>query len=82
MIVAMETLSPALPAADLDRVARLGRLKFVGLALEAPSGSPGPVPRQDLPAAGPQAPARPFRLLQILRRIASRVDNRPSAARP
>lgn len=81
MIAAMETLSPALADEAQERAARLGRVKFVALGVE-PSGTLGPALRDDLPVAGPQAAARPFRLLQLLRRIASRVDGRPSAARP
>jgi hypothetical protein len=79
---AMETVSAALRSAPGDRAARIGRVKFVGLPLEAPCATLGPALRDDPPLAGPQAAARPFRLLQMLRRIASRVDGRPSAARP
>jgi hypothetical protein len=82
MIAGMETLSPALADEADERVARLGRVKFVGLPPEAAGATLGPALRDDLPVAGPQAAARPFRLLQLLRRIASRVDGRPSAARP
>jgi hypothetical protein len=78
----MEILSPALPDEIDERSVRIARVKFVGLPLEAASGTLGPALRDDLPVAGPQAGARPFRLLQLLRRIASRVDGRPWAARP
>jgi hypothetical protein len=78
----METFSP--PPADEaeERVARLGRVKFVGLPSGSAGGRSGPALRDDPPLAGPHAAARPFRLLQLLRRIAFRVDSRPSAARP
>ena len=76
----METLSPALAAPADDRAVRLGRVKFVCLPVEP--ATLGPALRDAPVVAGPQAAARPFALLQLLRRIASRVDGRPSAARP
>jgi hypothetical protein len=74
----MESLSDEMP--DTDRARRIGRVVFMALPEE--HGTSGPALRDDPPAAGPQAGARPFRLLQLLRRIASRVEGRPSAARP
>jgi hypothetical protein len=78
IIAAMETLSDDL--SDTDRARRIGRVVFMTLPEEP--GASGPALRDDPPAAGPQAAAGPFRLLQLLRRIASRVEGRPSAARP
>jgi hypothetical protein len=74
----MESLSDELP--DTDRARRIGRVVFMALPDEPETL--GPALRDDPPAAGPQAAARPFRLLQLLRRIASRVEGRPPAARP
>ncbi len=68
----METLSAALRD-DADRAVRIGRVKFVALALnEAACVAQAPA----------VAEASFHRFLRLIRRLASRVDGRPSAARP
>ncbi|HET7548373.1 MAG TPA: hypothetical protein VFJ86_11415 [Usitatibacter sp.] len=79
IIAAMESLSDPVPE---ERAERLGRVKFVALPFDPAPATLGPALRGEETLAGPRAGARPFRLLQLLRRIAFRVDGRPKAARP
>ena len=61
-----------------ERAARIGRVKFMALPLEA-AETLGPVPRRDPAVADPRTGAR---FLAFLARIAFRVSSRPPAARP
>lgn len=79
IIAAMESLSGPIHEA---RAERIGRVKFVAVSIEPDPATWGPALRGAAPLAGLRAAARPFRLLELLRRIASRVHGRPRAARP
>ena len=88
MMAAMDATTTTLLADGLEpgfdnrghrRAERIARVKFIGLPADGASDQLGPAAQPDPPVAGPRAGAH---LMRLLRRLASRVIGRLSAARP